>query len=77
MASWQNATKARSAQLPAGTELTTDYRALTDDPEIDVLVELIGGIDNARTIGYALLEQQIAQPSTPVLGTPFWHHTQA
>lgn len=27
----RNATKARSAQLPAGTELTTDYRALTDD----------------------------------------------
>ena len=50
-------TKARSAQLPAGTELTTDYRALTDDPEIDVLVELIGGIDNARTIIDRALDQ--------------------
>ena len=28
-------------------------------------------------LGGAMLEQQIAQPSTPVLGTPFWHHTQA
>ena len=53
----RNATKARSAQLPAGTELTTDYRALTDDPEIDVLVELIGGIDNARTISDRALDQ--------------------
>ncbi|SDO08434.1 thiazole synthase [Rhodoferax sp. OV413] len=24
----------------------------------------------------AMLEQQAAQPSTPVLGTPFWHHAQ-
>lgn len=53
----RNATKARSAQLPAGTELTTDYRALTDDPEIDVLVELIGGIDNARAIIDRALDQ--------------------
>ena len=53
----RSATKARSAQLPAGTELTTDYRALTDDPEIDVLVELIGGIDNARTIIDRALDQ--------------------
>ena len=53
----RNATKARSAQLPAGTELTTDYRSLTDDPEIDVLVELIGGIDNARTIIDRALDQ--------------------
>jgi thiazole synthase len=22
----------------------------------------------------AMAEQQSAQPSTPVLGTPFWHH---
>lgn len=44
-------------QLPPGTELTTDYRALTDDPEIDVLVELIGGIDNARTIIDRALDQ--------------------
>ena len=23
---------------------------------------------------YAMAEQHAAQPSTPVLGTPFWHH---
>ena len=27
-------------------------------------------------LGGAMLEQQAAQPSTPVLGTPFWHHAQ-
>ena len=53
----RNATKARSAQLPAGVELTTDARALTDDPEIDVLVELIGGIDNARALIDRALDQ--------------------
>lgn len=46
----RNAQKARSAPLPAGAELTTEPAALTDDPEIDVLVELIGGIDQARAL---------------------------
>ena len=27
-------------------------------------------------LGGAMREQQAAQPSTPVLGTPFWHHAQ-
>ncbi len=27
-------------------------------------------------LGGAMQEQQAAQPSTPVLGTPFWHHAQ-
>ena len=44
----RNARKARNAPLPEGAELTTDPAALTDDPDIDVLVELIGGIDQAR-----------------------------
>jgi thiazole synthase len=26
-------------------------------------------------LGGAMSEQQLAQPSTPVLGTPFWHQT--
>jgi thiazole synthase len=28
----------------------------------------------ARDLGGAMAEQHAAQPSTPVLGTPFWHH---
>lgn len=41
----RHAGKARQVALPAGAELTTDPAALTDDPEIDVLVELMGGIE--------------------------------
>ena len=52
--------------------------ALAQDP-----VAMAGAIADATRagrqafLGGAMLEQQIAQPSTPVLGTPFWHHTQA
>lgn len=33
--------------LPPGTVLTDRYQDLTDDPEIDVVVELLGGVDEA------------------------------
>ncbi|MBQ4567642.1 MAG: homoserine dehydrogenase [Desulfovibrio sp.] len=49
--------KARQIPLPAGAELTTDPVALTDDPDIDVVVELIGGIDHARVLIDRALEQ--------------------
>ncbi|MBD5557661.1 MAG: homoserine dehydrogenase [Desulfovibrio sp.] len=51
----RDATKAREVPLPAGAELTTDPARLVNDPDIDVLVELMGGIDAARgIIGEAL-----------------------
>ena len=43
--------------LPEGAELTTDPALLTDDPDIDVLVELIGGIDQARALIDRALDQ--------------------
>ncbi|WP_165078627.1 MULTISPECIES: homoserine dehydrogenase [unclassified Desulfovibrio] len=46
----RDANKAREVPLPAGAALTTDPARLIDDPEIDVLVELMGGIDAARGI---------------------------
>ena len=46
----RHAGKARQVALPAGAVLTTDPAALTDDPEIDVLVELMGGIETAGKI---------------------------
>ena len=46
----RDAHKAREVPLPAGAELTTDPARLVNDPEIDVLVELMGGIDAARGI---------------------------
>ena len=52
----RDAGKAREVPLPAGAELTTDPARLVNDPEIDVLVELMGGIDAARSIITAALE---------------------
>jgi thiazole synthase len=49
--------------------------ALAQDP-----VRMAGAFANATRAGRAaflagaMSEQQCAQPSTPVLGTPFWHH---
>ena len=40
--------KARDVPIPDGC-LTTDYRTVTDDPEIAVVVELLGGIEPARS----------------------------
>ena len=39
--------KARTVALPAGL-LTTDPRAILDDPEIEVVVEVMGGLSPAR-----------------------------
>ena len=52
----RDAHKAREVPLPAGATLTTDPARLVNDPEIDVLVELMGGIDAARSIISAALE---------------------
>lgn len=40
--------KPRSWPLPAGTVLTDDSATLVNDPEVDVVVELMGGIDLAH-----------------------------
>lgn len=53
----RNASRVRSAPLPPGVVLTTDPAVLTDDPEIDVLVELMGGIDHARALIDRALDQ--------------------
>jgi homoserine dehydrogenase len=39
----------RGLPLPAGT-LSTDAAALVNDPDVDVVVEVMGGIDPARTL---------------------------
>ena len=46
----RNAQKARTVPLPPGADLTTNPDELINDPDIDVLVELMGGIDAPRTI---------------------------
>ncbi|MFC1977368.1 homoserine dehydrogenase [Chloroflexota bacterium] len=47
--------KKRPVKLPAGY-LTTDWRQVVSDPEIDIVVELIGGIEPAKSIQLAALE---------------------
>lgn len=42
--------KARGQALPSTTELTTDLDALVTDPEIDIVVELMGGLKQAYTL---------------------------
>ncbi|BAV92061.1 homoserine dehydrogenase [Candidatus Desulfovibrio trichonymphae] len=53
----RNPRKARGVPLPEGAELTTDPAALSDDPQIDVLVELMGGIKHARALIDRALDQ--------------------
>ncbi len=45
----------RRALVPAGVRATTDVDDLIADPAIDVVIELIGGIEPARTIQLAAL----------------------
>ncbi len=47
--------KPRDYQLPDGV-LTDDLKDVTDDPEIKVVAQLIGGLEPARTIMLQLLE---------------------
>jgi homoserine dehydrogenase len=48
--------KARHCDLPAGV-LTDDLTEVLDDPEIEVVAHLVGGIEPARTIMLKLLER--------------------
>jgi homoserine dehydrogenase len=45
----RSASKERGVTLPAGV-LTTDAAAVVGDPSIDVIVELIGGVEPARSL---------------------------
>ena len=53
----RNATPERAALLPEGCELTTDMASLTDDPQIDVVVELMGGTGAAHKLISMALEK--------------------
>lgn len=46
----RNINKARTCEIPDGCDLTTNPADLTDNPDIDVVVELIGGIDAAHAL---------------------------
>ena len=40
----------RKRDLPEGVQLTTDPMSLADDPDIDVIIELMGGIDAPKRL---------------------------
>jgi homoserine dehydrogenase len=51
----RNLARDRGVELPGGV-LTNDAHAIVTDPDIDVVVELIGGVEPARTLITAALE---------------------
>jgi homoserine dehydrogenase len=48
--------KPRAVALPASAVLTTDLDALVTDPDIDIVVELMGGVGAAHTLIHKALE---------------------
>ncbi len=48
--------KPRQVELPP-TVLTTDLTAIVNDPEIDIIVEVLGGLEPARTLILQAIEQ--------------------
>ncbi len=48
--------KVRSCTLPSGAQLVTDKKAISHDPEIDVVLELMGGIESPRQLILESLE---------------------
>lgn len=51
----KDTSRARDVDLPAGL-LTDDLSEITDNPEIEVVAQLVGGVEPARTIMLKLLE---------------------
>ena len=47
--------KRRPVKIPK-TMLTDDWKTVVNDPEIDIIVELMGGIEPAKTIQMAALK---------------------
>src|SRR3972149_6917728 len=63
-------TSKRGRTVPAGV-LTTDADSIINDPEISIVVELIGGIDAAKTIISKSLEngKQVVTANKALLST--------
>jgi homoserine dehydrogenase len=52
----RDAGKERDFELPPGCELITDYDDILKDDSITVIVEVMGGIDEAKSIVYGAIE---------------------
>lgn len=45
-----NPDKPRDFEVPSGCEITTDVKSVLEDPEIDVVVEVMGGVTLAKDV---------------------------
>jgi homoserine dehydrogenase len=50
--------KQRDFELPSGTKLTTDYDVILNDDTIDMVVEVMGGINESKNIVYNALQSR-------------------
>lgn len=53
----RDATKERDFELPPGCVLTTDYDDILNDDSIATVVEVMGGIDDAKDVVYGSIER--------------------
>lgn len=54
----RDASKSRDFDVPAGTEIVTDYDAILEDEEIDMVVEVMGGTTDAKEVVYKAIEKK-------------------
>lgn len=52
----RDASKKRDFDIPKGCEITTSYDDILKDDEIDMVVEVMGGVDEAKDICYGAIE---------------------
>lgn len=52
----RDASKKRDFEIPAGCEITTNYDDILKDDSIDMVVEVMGGVDEAKDIVYGAIE---------------------
>eukprot|EP00981_Chlorochromonas_danica_P000034 scaffold21_cov179-Ochromonas_danica.AAC.7 len=48
--------KARDFTLPSHTELVTNYNDILDDPSINCIVELMGGVTHAKDVVFRAIQ---------------------
>ena len=53
----RDAAKERDFPLPPGCALTTDYNDILNDDDIDMVVEVMGGVDDAKNVVYGAIQR--------------------
>lgn len=53
----RDASKSRDFIVPEGTEIVTDYDAILEDDDIDMVVEVMGGTTDAKDVIYKAIEK--------------------